>query len=189
MPTSSIVLIGPVAAGKSTTGAALATLLDRPFVDVDELAGPYYAEVDQTVEQLIARAATDGFIVAHEWWQPARVHAVERVLAAHRGSVIALGAGHSHFEGRAHFDRVAAALRNEHVVLLLPNDDPAQATDVLRGRCLIERGPDQTWRNGDRDMIREWVESDQNRELADEVVITDGMDPTAVAAAISELVR
>jgi shikimate kinase len=78
-----VVIIGPVAVGKSTVGAALAAHLEVPFVDLDEVSSPYYAEVEQSVDQLIKRAATHGFVEAHRWWQPARMHAANMVL---RGS-------------------------------------------------------------------------------------------------------
>lgn len=188
MALRSVVLIGPVAVGKSTVGRALGALLGRRFVDVDATAAPFYAEVGQSVEQLVARAADEGIIRAHEWWQPARVHAVERVLATHEGSVIAFGAGHSHYEDRSNFDRVAALLRDQLVVLLLPHDDPDRATAVLRERCVVERGPDRDWRHDGRDIIREWAVSEQNRELADTVVITDGKTPAEVAREVSGLV-
>jgi hypothetical protein len=61
------------------------------------------------------------------------------------------------------------------------------AVDVLRRRCIAERGDDQDWMIEGTDMIREWVGSEQNRRLADLTVVTDGRAPAEIAAEIARL--
>lgn len=104
VPRSSVVLIGPVAAGKSCVGEPLAELLGRNFIDLDQIAGDYYDEVGQSVDRFTERANVDGLVNAYKWWQSARVHAVRRVFAQHAGEVISFGAGHSHFEDQYFFE-------------------------------------------------------------------------------------
>jgi shikimate kinase/3-dehydroquinate synthase len=78
-----IALIGFMGSGKTTLGAELAKLLDRPFVDVDR-------EVEQvgsaTIPELFATRGEDGFRALEEW-----VAGVD--LRAREPAVIALGAG------------------------------------------------------------------------------------------------
>lgn len=179
-----LVLIGPVAVGKSTVGELLGALLHVPFVDLDEFAAPYYDECDAPVEALIERAHADGFLAALRWWQPARAHAAGRVVADHPGSVIAFGAGHSHFEDEEFFESVRAALTDATVVLLSADADDDVAVGLLRERCVVERGDDQDWIIEGVDMLRDWVHSEQNRQLADLTVVTHGLTPQQVAEAI-----
>jgi shikimate kinase len=172
--TRHVVLIGPVAVGKSTIGVALAALLGIPFVDLDDVAADHYAEVGQGIDQLIEQAKAHGFIEAHRWWQPARVHAVRRVLEGDDPSVIAFGAGHSHFEDQRWFAEVSSLLAGAFVVFLLPEADVDTSVALLRQRCVVERGEDQDWLFGDIDFIGDWVVSEQNRALADAVVYVGG---------------
>ncbi|MEN9644671.1 MAG: hypothetical protein RL238_1340 [Actinomycetota bacterium] len=179
--TPTVVLIGPVAAGKSSVGAALASLLGRPFVDLDEVAAGYYDEAGQPVSALIDHAVADGFVAAHRWWQPARAHAVQRVVEEFGGAVVALGAGHSHFEDDAFIVTVEQTLADALVVLLLPEPDVDASVDCLRRRCVAERGADQDWLHDEVDFIRDWVVSAQNRSLADVVVYDRGRSIREVA--------
>jgi shikimate kinase len=179
-----LVLIGPVAVGKSTVGELLADRLGAPFVDLDEIAAPYYEQCGAPIEALIERAHTDGFLAAHAWWQPARAHAAVSAVADHTGSVIAFGAGHSHFEDDRFASMVGAVLAKATVVLLSASLDEDDAVGQLRRRCVAERGDDQDWMVEGVDMIREWVRSEQNRRLADITVVTDERSAAEVAAEI-----
>lgn len=73
-----------------------------------------------------------GAVAAHRWWQPARAHAAVRVVDEFVGSVIAFGAGHSHYEDRQFFELVRDATIECRVVSLLPDPDPQKSIDVLR---------------------------------------------------------
>ena len=176
-----VVIIGPVAVGKSTVGASLAAVLGVPFVDLDEVASDYYAEVGQGIDQLIERAKAYGFVEAHSWWQPARVHAVQGVLRRSTNSVVALGAGHSHFEDEQWCAEIAPSLDDAFVVFLLPEFDVDASVITLRRRCIEERGEDQDWLFDEVDFIRDWVVSSQNRLLADTIVYTNGRPVEAIA--------
>jgi hypothetical protein len=184
-----IVLIGPVAVGKTTVGPLVAERLGRCFIDLDEVADErYYDEVDGGVARLIEHAVADGYPAAAVWWQPTLLHAVERVLDDHRGAVIALGAGHSHYETEEHARRVAELLAGSIVVFLLPSDDVDASTELLRARCIAERGADQDWLYPERDYLREWVASSQNRVLADAIVHTADHTPDEVAELVAAVV-
>lgn len=177
-----LILIGPAGAGKTTVGQLLATSLGRAFVDLDEAGADFYEEVDRPVTALEVEISNRGFVSAHRWWQPARVHAVSRVLAEHPGAVIAFGAGHSHYEDRRFFEMVRALVEEPPVVLLLPDPDPGVALHQLRERCVADKG--HNWLRDGEDFLEVWMSSEQNRVLADIVVYSSGRRPAAVADAI-----
>lgn len=178
-----MVLIGPAAAGKSTIGPLLAASVGLPFVDLDEVADRYYSEVGMSLDDFRTKIDAVGYAAAHRWWQPAQVNALQRVLDDCPGSVVAVGAGHTHFEDRQFADAAASALRRHVVVLLLPECDRARSAALLRERSVASKRHD--WRVGDIDYLDVWVRSDQNRRLADHVMYLRGRSPLAVATHVA----
>lgn len=183
MDPSTVVLIGPAAVGKSTVGALLAEATGRTFVDLDEVADEYYNEVSQSVDALVDRVTSHGLREGHRWWQPARSHAVVRGVGDHRGSVIALGAGHTHFEDEEYFQPVAEALAGCSVILLLPDADPGVSQKLLRARCASERGED--W--GGLEFLDEWVVSQHNQRLANTVIYSESRSAADVALSAAQM--
>ncbi|MEZ5223803.1 MAG: hypothetical protein R2713_18980 [Ilumatobacteraceae bacterium] len=100
--------------------------------------------------------------------------------------MIALGAGHSHFEDEERFDEAARVLGAAFVVFLLPSPDPAESRRVLRERCERDKGTD--WIRDGHDYLEEWIGSRQNLSLADLVVFGDGRSPSDIARQIASAV-
>jgi hypothetical protein len=174
------VLIGPAFVGKTTVGALLASRLSCPFVDLDEIGDIYYRAVGQPLSAFRGRIEAIGYSDAHRWWQPARVAAVRGALADHRGSVVALGAGHSHYEDATNSKMVQDALAPFiNVVLMLPSPDPAVSLKVLRRRAGAASG--HGWERDGHDWLRDWVGSAQNRSLATRTVFTARRSAGSVA--------
>jgi shikimate kinase len=164
-----VVLIGPVAAGKSTVAGLLAGRLGRPHVSTDAVCGAYYAELGFDPAESNRRQGPGGLRAAYRSWKPFEAYAVERILADHKDAVIDLGGGHSVQEDAALFARVEAALAPvPNVVLLLPSPDPEESIRVLTRR----RPPP-----GDFDWHRHFVTHRSNRALAKLVVYTGGQTP------------
>ncbi|GMA31392.1 shikimate kinase [Litorihabitans aurantiacus] len=182
---STLVLTGPAGAGKSTVGEHAAALLDRPFVDLDEVAEPLYAEVGWSLERLRTTIGDVGRVPAEVAWEEARVHAVVRVLQDHPGAVVALGAGHTTVTSPLLRRDLHRVLAPHLVVRLLPSHDRAVALTELRRRCLADKGT--TWMSDGHDFLAEWLDDPNAIALADHVVDVDGGDD-AVASAVVELV-
>ena len=174
-----VVLIGPVCVGKSTLLPLVAERLGRPYVDLDDVAEPYYEEVGRGRAQLHEIGAARGDLCAYLWWQKGHPHAVRRVLEDHPGAVVALGAGHSTYTEDALFREVQAVLAEREVVLLLPGKDDAAGIVVLRERAMRLNGMD--WIMDGVDLLDEWVTGDQNRALATATVRV-GDDPPETTA-------
>lgn len=184
---STIILIGPMSAGKSTVASLLAAHLGLPQYDVDEHRWDFYREIgyDSAVAAQIAHS-DEGMVGLLRYWKPFEVHAVERVLAEQRGCVIDFGAGHTVHEDPALFARVQRALAPfPHVILLLPSPDLAESVAILNARfgelLLRETG------RIDPALLHvneHFVTHPSNHTLAKHVVYTQGKTPADTCAEI-----
>lgn len=169
-PRPALVLVGPAGAGKTTLGLAVAALRGLAFVDLDEVGEAYYAEVGWSVARLVETARRVGRVEAERRWEPARAHAVSRVLRDHPGQVVALGAGHTSYTEPAHRRTVAAALRDTSVAYLEPFADRDRSLAELRRRCLADKGT--TWEREGHDFLAAWLDDPWTRGLATMLVRT-----------------
>ena len=179
------VLIGPMAAGKSTLGRLLAQRLGWPRVALDDVRFAYYAELgyDPALADRLRREG--GFLALARYWKPFEAHAVERALGAHRGCVFDFGAGHSVYDDPALFARAQRALAPfAHVVLLLPAPDPVESVRVLR-----ERRGGRPAVHGGVDFDAYFVTRPSNRTLATHTLYTAGQTPEEACEALVRLVR
>jgi shikimate kinase len=182
----SMILVGPLAAGKSTLGALVAERLGLPFVDIDDIAWSYCAEVGWDLDRLHERDEAVGWAAAEREWEPARAHAVERTVADHPESVIALGAGYTSFTTPDYAEQVRRALAPiPDVVHLVPSPDPARSVVVLRERAVAGRGKD--WIIDGHDWIARWVADPLAAEVAAATVFTDGISPDQSAEQLVQL--
>lgn len=165
-----VVLIGPMSSGKSTIGRLLAQRLGRPEVALDQLRWQYYGEIGFDEARQREIGAAEGFAGVYRYWKPFELHAAERVLAEHAGSVIHFGAGHSVFYEPEHTSRIRAALAPfRNVVLLLPSPDAEQAVKILRER--------NAFRIDGVELNRYLVAHPSMPALATHTLFTDGKTP------------
>lgn len=132
---STIILIGPLGAGKTTTGRLLAEKLDLPFCSIDDVRSAYYKEVgyDITVASQIA-SSDQGVRGALRYGKPFEVKMVERIMADHHG-IIDFGASNSVYDDPDLFNQVENVLASyPNVVLLLPSPDLDESAEILKIR-------------------------------------------------------
>jgi shikimate kinase len=180
---STVILIGPIGAGKSTLSRLVATELGLPCRHLDRMRTAYYREIGYDEEFAKGLGETGGFIELYRYWKPFEAYAVERVLAERGPAVIDFGGGHSVYEDDALFDRVSRALAPyPHVILVLPSPDQDESIAMLRER----RGPIVS---KGFDFDEHFVRHHSNYDLAKLTVYTKDKTPTESCAEIVELVR
>ena len=181
-----VVLIGPIAAGKSTVGAVLSELLGVPQVSMDDVRWAYFAELGYDRAEA-ERQSLQGRTVAEKlaYGKPYEVHSIERVLADRPGFVIDLGASNSVYDDDAQFERVRRAMTDARVVLVLPLPDVDASSVVLmeRLRAIVHaKGEELSQQLLDFDDY--FLRHPSNQRLADLAVYTEGRSPRAVAEEI-----
>jgi shikimate kinase len=187
-----IVLIGPICAGKSTVSQLLAQSLSIPYFSVDDHRWDYYKEIgyDEEEASRIAKSG-QGILGVLHYWKPFEAHAVERVLASQSNCVIDFGAGHSVYDDPVLFERVQRALTPfPHVILLLPSPDDDESVTVLNVRFaeLLQRetgtvNPELLQLN------KAFVKHPANRTLAKMIVYTNEKTPDEVTGEIVERLK
>ena len=175
---TTIILIGPLGAGKTTVGNLIAKKLGVPYCAVDTVRPAYYrkAGYDET-----AAASGKGVRDVMRYSKPFEARMVEMVLAEHHG-VIDFGASNSAYDDPILLDQVEKALAPyPHVILLLPSPDADESAEILKHRLirmLTEAGKEFT------DELFElndyFIRHPSNRRLAKQVIYTKDKTPEEI---------
>ncbi len=127
-----IILIGPMASGKSTIAFELAKLTGVPNVPMDRTRWYYYFRDGYRME---TADAFETFAEKMLYWKPFEVSAVIQILRDFPKSIIDFGAGHSHYPDDTQFEIVERALRPlPNVFLILPSDDKEESIQICNQR-------------------------------------------------------
>lgn len=184
---TTIVLIGPMCAGKSSTARLLAARLGLERIELDALRWNYYREIGYDEEMAaLLKSSKPGLLERSAYWKPFEAYAVERVVQDYPNCVLDFGAGNAVFEDEALLARVQQALAPiEHVILLLPSPDLEEATAVVNTRFakLLQEvagtvSPEALLLN------EHFVKHPSSRRLAKTITYTGSMSPEEVCEAI-----
>lgn len=183
---STIILIGPLGAGKTTVGHLLAEKLDMPFCSVDEVRSEYYEKVDyeETIAAQIA-ASDQGIQGVLRYSKPFEARMIEMVLVDHHG-IIDFGASNSVYDDEDLFARVGKALAPfPNVILLLPSPDLDESAEILKNR-LIRMLTEAGKRFSDElfELNRYFVQHPSNHRLAKQVIYTRDKTPEMICEEI-----
>jgi len=179
-----IILIGPIGVGKSTLAKLLAEKLDIPQVAMDGVRWDYYNEIgyDKDVAQQIQEK--EEFVGHYRYWKLFEAHAVERILSDYGqcNCVIDFGGGHSVYEDKELFDRIAKVLAPyQNIVLILPSADLDESVSILNEKSdggIVSRG---------FDFHEHFVKHHSNHDFAKYVVYTKGKSPEETCTEILEM--
>jgi hypothetical protein len=132
---STVILIGPMSAGKSTLAKKLAKKLGVPRIELDEVRQRFYQEIGYNEKFASDIVGQEGMMGLIDYWKPFEAHAVERALEVYRDCVMDFGAGHSVYEDEELFRRVEAALQPYlYVILILPSPDLDRSVEIVNQR-------------------------------------------------------
>jgi shikimate kinase len=172
-----IILIGPMNAGKSTLGDLLEQRLQRKRIAVDRVRWGYYAEIGFEQSEQDRIAEREGFDGVLRYWKPFEIHAIERILAEHPGAVIDFGAGHSVYDEPEQMARIRAALAPlANVFLITPSPDPTASIAILRDRM--------TPKINGIELNRYIIATQALHQLANRIIYTTGKTPEETAEEI-----
>lgn len=188
-----IILIGPMMAGKSTVGRLLAERLNLEQRVLDDLRWDYFDEIGYDKEESRRIVEEQGMTGLLAYWKPFEVHAVQRVLADHSNCVIDFGAGYTVQEDENLFGRVEKALAPfEHVILLLPSPDVNESVRILNQRMeTLLREYKQPEENIPEVLAanEHFVAHPANSRLAKLVIYTEGKSPEETCEEIVRLLE
>jgi shikimate kinase len=180
---STIILIGPLGAGKSTVGHLLAKKLGLPQCSVDDVRWKYFEEIgyDKVLASKMA-ISNQGVQEQLRYSKPFEVHAVERVLSDHIYSVIDFGASNSVYDDRLQFSRVKNALAPyPNVILLLPSSDPEESVKILNTRLThVVKAKGEEVNNELFDLNEYFIRHPSNYRLAKIVIYTKDKTPEEI---------
>lgn len=135
MVRSTVILIGPMSAGKSTLAKKMAKKLGVPRIEMDEVRQRFYLEIGYNEKFASEIVGQEGMMGLIDYWKPFEAHAVERALQVYKDCVIDFGAGHSVYQDEALFKRVEKALQPyQFVFLILPSADLDRSVEIVNQR-------------------------------------------------------
>lgn len=180
-----IILIGPMAAGKSSVAKELAALTGIPNVPMDKVRWYYYFKEGFSLEQ---ERALPSFAEVMKYWKPFEVSAVKKIVSEFHNAIIDFGAGHSYFTDPAQFAAVEATLKPfSNVFLLLPSFDKSRSLEICNQR--LESRKKTPLAETEIKANREFIEHESNYRLAKHNVYTDGKTPRQTAEEIQGLLE
>ena len=178
-----IILIGPMAAGKSSVASELAQITGLRRIAMDRVRWYYYFQDGFSIE---TESKFSSFEERTKYWKPFEAKAVKEVVKDFSDSIIDFGAGHSHFKDSAQFEMVRSALSEvKNIFLLVPSADTEESVKICNERLQARDGSDMD--STKLSCNREFVEHASSRLLSKQVVYTGNETPAQTARKIIKL--
>lgn len=179
-----IILIGPMATGKSTVAQALAKELGLRQVPMDKVRFYYYFKKGFSLEK---QNSISEFSEVIKYWKPYEVDAVREIIKDFPDAVIDFGAGHSYYQDENQFKEVESVLSPlPNVFLILPCLDKENALSICNQR-LKERKGGKALSVDEEESNRAFIYHPCNEQLAKHTITNEGKTPEQVAKEIGKL--
>ena len=175
-----IILIGPVAVGKTTTAKLLSEKLNKPMISLDDLRFDYYKEIGYDKEHMKELLEKAGIMAIYQYGKIFDAYSIERILADHRDCIFDFGGGNNASGFEFEINRINNALSPyENVVLLYPCADKEESLKFIEKRRNIT--PIQ------RELIKYLVFDESNFMLAKHTVFVKDKTPEDVCNEVLSL--
>jgi shikimate kinase len=168
-----IILLGPVAVGKSTTARLISEKINKPVVSLDDLRLGYYKEIGYDHDHMKELREKAGIMAIFQYGKIFDAYSIERILEDHQNCIFDFGGGN--IVSGYDFDliRIKKALESyENVVFLVPAKDNEETLKFIYERRDIKLS--------DRVLIEYIVNSHSNYEVAKHTVFVKDKTPEEV---------
>jgi shikimate kinase len=183
MLTKPIILIGPIAAGKSTVANLLAKNIGIPNIPMDRVRWYFYFK-DGFSQEVESEFAT--FTEKMAYWKPFEVKAVQRIISEFPNSIIDFGAGHSCYEDPTQLSAVELVLKPlPNIFLLMPSENKKTSLEICNRRLTEADGapPDDAVIEANKLFINH----ESNYRLAKHIIYTESKTVLETAEEIQSL--
>lgn len=168
-----IILIGPVAVGKTTTAKLLSEKLNKPLISMDDLRFDYYKEIGYDNDHMKELNKKAGIMAIFQYGKIFDAHSIERILDDHQDCIFDFGGGNIVSGYEFDLDRIKRALEPyENVVFLTPCVDKEETLKFIYERRNIKPG--------DRELIEYLVFNHSNYNVAKHTVFVKDKTPEEV---------
>jgi len=168
-----IILVGPVAVGKTTTAKLLSEKLNKPLISMDDLRFDYYKEIgynDDHMKELFEKA---GIMAIYQYGKIFDTYSIERILEDHQNCIFDFGGGNNASGFNFEFNRINRALSSyENTVLLFPCADKEEALKFIYKR--------RDFSQMQRELVEHIVYDESNFKLAKHTVFVKDKTPEDV---------
>ncbi len=187
---TNLILIGPLAAGKTTVGKLLGNALGIPTLEIDDLRWKYYAEVGYDAEYAGQLRRESGIIARGRYSKPFEIYSVERLLQDYPSDyVLPFGAGNSVYDDPVHTERLQKVLAPyPYVILLLPSRNEEESERILleRFQALVPDCEPEDLKQVAA-LNRHFVHNPANAHLATHTIYTAGKSAAETCDDVLEL--
>ena len=168
-----IILIGPVAVGKTTTAKLLSEKLNKPLISMDDLRFDYYKEIGYDNDHMKELREKAGILAIFQYGKIFDAYSIERILNDHQNCIFDFGGGNIVSGYDFDLDRIKRALDPyENVVFLIPSADKEESLEFIYKRRNIKPR--------DRELIEYLVFNHSNYKVAKHTVFVKDKTPEEV---------
>ena len=168
-----IILIGPVAVGKTTTAKLLSEKLNKPIISMDDIHRDIYKEIGYNNDHMEELLEKVGIMAAFQYAKIFDTYSIEKTLEKHQNCIFDFGAGNAVSGCDFDFDRIKQALNPyENVVFLIPSADKEESLNFIYKRREIKPSH--------RELIEYLVFNHSNSKVAKHTVFVKDKTPEEV---------
>lgn len=168
-----IILLGPVAVGKTTTARLISEKINKPVISLDDLRFDYYKEIGYDHEHMIALREKAGIMAIFQYGKIFDAYSIERMLEDHQNCIFDFGGANIVSGYDFDLNRIKRALEPyENIVFLVPSKDNEETLEFIYKRRNIK--------SSDRELIEYLVHNHSNYEVAKHIVFVKDKTPEEV---------